>query len=74
MLELYELDAAYIDGYVAALDAVDAAGVATVIADVYPSTDNLSMILIGDAATIREAISDYGPVTELSISETRFRP
>ena len=74
MLELYGLDASYVDGYVDALTGVDAAAVATTIADVYPSSENLTMILIGDATQIREAVSEFGPVTELSISETRFRP
>ncbi len=74
MLELYGLDDAYINGYIEALGAVDTESVAAVIADVYPTAENLSIMLIGDAASIREAAAEYGPVTEMSISETRFRP
>lgn len=73
MLEQYRLGAAYVDGYGAALDAADAESVAAVIADVYPSTENLSFILVGDAGSIREAVAKYGPVTEMSIDEPRFR-
>ena len=32
-----------------------------------------SFVLIGDAAEIRDAVSEYGPLTEMSISDTRFR-
>ena len=74
MLELYGLDSTYVDDYVKALGTVDVAGITSVIADVYPSIDDLALILIGDAGEIREAISEYGPVTELSIAEPRFRP
>ncbi len=74
VLELYGLDSTYVDDYVEALGAADTDGIGAVIADVYPSVDDLAMILIGDAEQIREAVSEYGPVTEMSISEPRFRP
>jgi hypothetical protein len=45
-----------------------------VIEEVYPLAEHLSFILIGDASTIREAVSQYGPLTEMSIDEPRFRP
>jgi predicted Zn-dependent peptidase len=73
MLEQYGLDASYIDNYGAALEGAEADSVAAVIEAVYPSTDNLSFILIGDAASIREAVTKYGPVTEISINEPHFR-
>ena len=74
MLELYGLDAGYVDSYVEALMAADAEGIATTIADVYPSPDDLVFVLIGDAGKIRDDISQYGPLTEMSIEEARFRP
>lgn len=73
MLEQYGLDASYIDSYGAALASASIDSVAAVIEEVYPSTDDLFFILIGDAASIREAVSKYGPVTEMSIDEPRFR-
>lgn len=73
-LELYGLDATYVDNYVASLGAATTEGIAATITDVYPSPDNLVFILIGDAGKIRDDISEYGPLTELSIQETRFRP
>ena len=74
MLELYGLDRSYIDGYSDALAGVNEARVAEVIDEVYPGADDLVFILIGDAGQIREAAGQYGPVTELSISEPRFTP
>lgn len=73
MLELYGLDASYVDNYGAALEGASQDSVAAVVAEVYPSTDDLAFILVGDAAAIREAVSKYGPVTEMSINEPRFR-
>lgn len=73
-LEQYGLGKDYIDGYAAALAATDGEGIASTITEVYPSAEDLVFILIGDAARIREAASQYGPVTELAISEPRFRP
>jgi predicted Zn-dependent peptidase len=74
MLERYGLDTAYIDGYGTALEAASRDSVTAVIEEVYPLAEHLSFILIGDASTIREAVSQYGPLTEMSIDEPRFRP
>ena len=73
-LELHGLDRAYIDEYGAALEAVTPVSVHNAISEVYPGTGDLVFILIGDADAIRESIAKYGPVTELSITEPRFRP
>jgi predicted Zn-dependent peptidase len=73
MLEQYGLDASYIDDYGAALAAADSDAIDLAIAEVYPLPENLVFILIGDASLIREDIGRYGPVTEMSIDEPRFR-
>ena len=73
MLEQYGLDVSFINGYGAALEAATVDSVAAVIDEVYPVTDNLRFILIGDASSIREAVVQYGPVAEMVIGETRFR-
>ncbi len=74
MLELYGLDSAYVNDYVEALTAANTEGVAATIADVYPSPDDLVFVFIGDAETIRDDVGQYGPLTEMSIQEARFRP
>ncbi len=73
MLEQYGLDVAYINDYAAALSAATTDSIAAAINEVYPSPENLSFIVIGDAALIREDISQYGPISEMSIDEPRFR-
>lgn len=74
MLERYGLDTTYINGYGAALEAASRESIAAAIEEVYPSPKDLTFILIGDAALLREDVSQYGPVTELSIDAPRFRP
>ena len=73
MLEQHGLDDAYINDYPAALAAVDSAGIGEVVDEVYAAPGDLVFVLIGDAAAIRDAISDYGPITEVSITDPRFR-
>ena len=72
-LELNGLDRSYIDAYGAALEAVTPVTLHNAISEVYPAADDLVIVLIGDAEVIREAVTKYGPVTEVSITEPRFR-
>lgn len=74
MLEVTGLGRSYIDEYGASLSAATPASIAEVIAEVYPSADNLVFVILGDADIIREQVTEYGPVTEISISEPRFHP
>ncbi len=73
-LEQHGLDRTYIDNYGAALAEATPVSISNTIADVYPQTDNLVFVLIGDADEIRESVAKYGEVAELSITEPRFRP
>jgi predicted Zn-dependent peptidase len=72
-LELNGLDRSYIDAYGAALEAVTPVTLHNAISEVYPPADDLVIVLIGDAGSIREGVAKYGPVTEVSIAEPRFR-
>ena len=72
-LEQYGLDASYINDYGAALAAANSDAIDLAIAEVYPLPENLVFVLIGDASLIRKDVSRYGPVTEMSIDEPRFR-
>ena len=72
-LELNGLDRNYIDAYGAALEAVTPVTLHNAISEVYPAADDLLIVLIGDAGAIREDVAKYGPVTEMSITEPRFR-
>ena len=72
-LELNGLDRSYIDAYGAELEAATPVTLHNAISEVYPAADDVVIVLIGDAEAIREAVTKYGPVTEVSITEPRFR-
>lgn len=73
-LEFYGLERSYIEDYGPALGAVTLDSAARVTADVYPSSDDLVFVFIGNAAAIRDAVKKYGPVTEMKISDPTFVP
>jgi len=73
-LEFYGLGKDYIEGYAPALAKVDLAETAAVIADAFPRPADLVVVLVGDAARIREAAAKYGTVTEMKISDPDFAP
>ena len=72
-LELNGLGRDYIDAYGTALAAATPVSLHNAISEVYPSMDDVVIVLVGDAEAIREAVTKYGPVTEVSITEPRFR-
>lgn len=74
VLERFGLNVAYINEYVAALAAASSQSIGVAIDEVYPSADDLTFVLIGDASKIREAVGKYGPLTEMSIAAPHFRP
>lgn len=73
-LEGYGLDESYINDYGAAIANADGEAIHAVIKQVYPAEDNLVFVIIGDAGTIREQVAKYGPITEMSITDPRFKP
>lgn len=73
-LEAYGLGASYINDYGADIMAVDLATVESVVEAVYPASEDLVFVLIGDADLIRGSVSQYGAVTEMPIKAPRFRP
>jgi zinc protease len=73
-LEFYGLDRSYIDAYATQIGAVDVTATRSLIDRVYPRGDNLVLVLIGDAAKIRDKIGKYGPVTEMALQQPEFHP
>jgi len=73
-LEALGLDASFINDYGAAVAGASGEDVRSVIIDVYPPADNLVFVILGDAELIREDVAKYGPITEIAITEPRFRP
>lgn len=73
-LESYGLDESYINDYGNAVAAADGEAIRAVIKQVYPDPDNLVFAIIGDAELIREQVAKYGTITEMPITDPRFRP
>ena len=74
MLEANGLDAAYVNAYGDAVVNAAAESIRSVIASVYPLPEDLVFVVIGDAELIRDDLTQYGPITELAITEPRFSP
>lgn len=72
-LEAYGLDVGYINNYGTELMAATTESVAAVIDGVYPATEDVVLVLLGDAEQIRDAVTQYGPVTEMAITGPSFR-
>ncbi len=74
LLESTGLDVAYINDYGASLAAATPETIAAAIDEVYPKDEDLVFVVLGDAETIRDQIANYGPISEMAISEPRFHP
>jgi predicted Zn-dependent peptidase len=70
----YGLGPEDVNEYAQRVSAVDAAVVRGTIERSFPQPDRLVLVLIGDAAKIRDAVKKYGPVTEMKITDPRFAP
>ncbi len=73
-LENFGLDESYVNGYGAAVAGAEGEAIRSIIKEVYPASDDLVFAIIGDADLIREQVSKYGSITEMSITDPRFRP
>ena len=62
-----------IDGYLGRVAAATPEQVAAARA-VFPDSDDLAIVAIGDADRIREAMEAYGPLTEMKLTDPRFSP
>ena len=73
-LLLYGLGADDVNEFAARVTAVDALAAKRTIGQAFPVSRNLAIVLVGDAARIREQVGKYGPVTEMKITDPRFAP
>jgi zinc protease len=71
-LEFYGLPRTEIDDYADRLRAVTAEQARAVIDRVLPDPDNMLLVLIGNAALLRDQVAKYGPVTELPLAAPTF--
>ncbi len=71
-IELFGLGRGYIDDYPAQLAAVGVAEAQAVIEEAFPRADSVAIVAIGDAARIRSALAEYGPVSEMALTDPEF--
>jgi zinc protease len=72
-LSLYGLNRSEVDNYAENIRSTTAAQLSSAIS-VYPNSTDLVIVLIGDAAKIRDNVKKYGQLTEIKISDPRFSP
>jgi zinc protease len=73
-LEFYGLDRSYIEQRAASLAAVTLDDTRKIIGEQFPTADNLVLVVIGNAAAIRDGLRKYGPMTEMKLSDPTFAP
>ena len=71
-IELYGLGAGYIEDYGAQLRKVTLPQMRAVIETAFPPADEVAIVLIGDAAELREQVGRYGPITEMPLTHSEF--
>jgi zinc protease len=71
-IELYGLGPEYIDNYGPALRKVTLQDAQQVIEEAFPAKDALAIVLIGDAAKIREQVARYGTITDMTLTQPTF--
>jgi predicted Zn-dependent peptidase len=71
-IELYGLGAGYIEDYGAQLQSVTLPQMQSVIETAFPPPDEVAIVLIGDAAELREQVGRYGPITEMPLTHSDF--
>ena len=73
-LALHGLGREDVDGFAARVARVDGPAARATIDAAFPASADLVMVLIGDAARIRDDVRKYGPVTEMKLTDPRFAP
>jgi len=73
-LMLYDLGPDDVDSFASRVAAVDATVARTTIDKSFPKSADLAIVLIGDAAKIRDVARHYGPLTEMKLSDPTFSP
>lgn len=73
-LAFYGLDARDVDEFASRVASAQPQRILSAVQRVVPPAEDLTFVLIGRAADIREAAREYGPVTEMKLSDPSFAP
>ncbi len=73
-IEFFGLGTGYIDDYPAALAEVDPHAARAVIAEAFPMPDQMTLVVIGDAARIGGQLAEFGPIVPMRLTDPDFVP
>jgi zinc protease len=73
-IELFGLGPEYIDNYGPTLRNVTPADTRRAVEECFPTPDSVAIVLIGDAAKIRDQVRRYGPITDMALTQPTFEP
>jgi zinc protease len=71
-IELYGLGSEYINNYGPALRDVTLQDTSHVIAEAFPSPEDVAIVLVGDAAKIRKQVQGFGVITDMALTQPAF--
>jgi predicted Zn-dependent peptidase len=72
-IEQYRLGPRYIEEYTSALSGIELQDTKSVINDVFPSSEEVLLVVIGKATTLRDPLAKFGPITEMKLSDEQWR-
>jgi zinc protease len=73
-LAFYGLDAQDVNGFASAVAGATPEHVRQVLQRVLPTSEDLTLVLLGKASAIRDMARRYGPVTEMKLTDKGFAP
>jgi zinc protease len=73
-MDYFGLPESYYGQFGSDLLAVSESAVRAQVASEFPSTADLAIVVIGDAAKIRDELAKFGPVTEMPLASPDFSP
>jgi zinc protease len=72
-LEQYDLGPRYIEEYTSALSAVELKDTKGAVDAVFPSSEEVLLVVIGKATTLRDALAKFGPLTEMKLADEEWK-
>ena len=73
-IEFHGLGTGYIDEYPAELTAVDPREAREAIEEAFPPADSVVIVALGDGASIRTQLTEFGPVSEIALTDPGLLP
>jgi zinc protease len=72
-VEQYRLGPRYIEEYTSALSEIELQDTKSAIKDVFPTSEEVLLVVIGKATTLRDSLAKFGPITEMKLADEEWR-